>query len=287
MGTDALGDRMKAYERQETEQRFSPLLPIYARLDGRGFSRFTKGFERPYDARFRQLMRQTTEWMVDQTNARVGYTQSDEISLCFLSDSYESPVFFEGKKQKMLSILSAMATQRFNRLLWTSEDPFLRAAAERDPVFDARANAFPNKEECAQAFLWREKDATKNALSMAARTLYSHKELMGKNSAQLNELLYQKGVNFNDYPPEFKRGVYVQRRRVLLPLSQEQLAKIPPNQRPTDGMVERSQMVSLDLPQLSRLANPVDVLFEGVEPIVRSQALAADERPSLRQRRRP
>ena len=42
MSTDALGDRMKAYERQETEQRFIPLLPIYARIDGRGFSKFTK-----------------------------------------------------------------------------------------------------------------------------------------------------------------------------------------------------------------------------------------------------
>ena len=56
MSTDALGDRMKAYERQETELRFIPLLPIYARIDGRGFSKFTKGFARPYDERFRALV---------------------------------------------------------------------------------------------------------------------------------------------------------------------------------------------------------------------------------------
>ena len=34
---DALGDRMKAYERIETEQRFRPNSLIYARLDGRSF----------------------------------------------------------------------------------------------------------------------------------------------------------------------------------------------------------------------------------------------------------
>lgn len=276
MSTDALGDRMKAYERQETEQRFIPLLPIYARIDGRCFSKFTKGFERPYDERFRALMRETTKWLVAQTNARVGYTQSDEISLCWLSDRHDNPVFFEGKKQKMLSQLSAMATQRFNRLLWSSDDPFLRQAAERDPTFDARAFQYPNRTECANAFLWRELDATKNALSMAAREFYSQRELMGKNGADLNELLFQKGMNFNDYPAEFKRGVYVQRRRFLRTLAPEQLAKIPENRRPVDGLVERNEIVALDLPPIGRIANRVEVLFEGADPI----PLSSDPTPA-------
>ena len=35
-----LGDRMKMYERQEAGRRFLPLLPVYARIDGRSFSLF-------------------------------------------------------------------------------------------------------------------------------------------------------------------------------------------------------------------------------------------------------
>ena len=268
MTCDALGDRMKAYERQETQQRFMPLLPIYARIDGRGFSRFTKGFDRPYDARFRAAMLDTVSHLVAHTNARVGYTQSDEISLCWLSERYDSEVFFDGKKQKMVSQLAALATQRFNRFLWTSDDPFLREAAERGPTFDARVFQLPNRAECCNAFLWRELDATKNALAMAAREVYSHNQLMGKNTAQLNELLFQKGINFNDYPAMFKRGAYVQRKKTLVTLSDEQLAKIPADCRPSNNQVERSMVMELNLPPLMQVINREQVIFDGAAPLL-------------------
>ena len=36
---------MKQYEMIETARLFIPMLPVYARIDGRSFSRFTKGIE--------------------------------------------------------------------------------------------------------------------------------------------------------------------------------------------------------------------------------------------------
>ena len=51
MSKDDFGDRMKRYEAAETERDFMPLLPIYARIDGRCFSSFTRGLERPFDLR--------------------------------------------------------------------------------------------------------------------------------------------------------------------------------------------------------------------------------------------
>lgn len=277
MTTDALGDRMKAYERLETGQRFVPLLPIYARIDGRGFSRFTKGFERPFDARFRAAMIDTASWLVEQTHARVAYTQSDEISLCWQADRYDASIFFEGKKQKMVSQLASLATQRFNRFLFTSDDPQLNRAAERAPTFDARVFQFPTRGECANAFVWRELDATKNALAMAAREHYSHKQLLGKNGADLHELLFAKGINFNDYPAMFKRGVYIQRRRVMRELDPEQLAKIPQDKRPPDGRVLRARTEVLDLPPILRVANRVEVLFEGADPVLLTEGEATRE----------
>lgn len=70
---DELGDRMKRYERQETAQTFCPNTWLYVRIDGRGFSKFTKGLKRPYDERLSNLMVKTTEYLVSETNARVGY----------------------------------------------------------------------------------------------------------------------------------------------------------------------------------------------------------------------
>src|SRR5690606_8920005 len=120
------------------------------------FSRFTQGFERPYDPRFRAAMIETTRFLVEHTNALVGYTQSDEISLCWHPQRTDAAVFFDGKKQKMVSQLAALATQRFNRFLYESQDEFLRSCADRAPTFDARVFQLPTRTECANAFLWRE-----------------------------------------------------------------------------------------------------------------------------------
>ena len=43
---DSLGNRMKAYESQTTGIRLIPRIPVIARLDGKGFSKFTKGLKR-------------------------------------------------------------------------------------------------------------------------------------------------------------------------------------------------------------------------------------------------
>lgn len=50
-------------------------------------------------------------------------------------------------------------------------------------------------------------DATRNSISSAGQAHFSHKQLEGLNSNQIQELLFQeKGINWNDYPTKFKRG---------------------------------------------------------------------------------
>jgi tRNA(His) 5'-end guanylyltransferase len=87
---DLFGDRMKDYKYQEAGRRFLPLLPVCARLDGKGFSKFTKGLQRPYDTRLVEFMCQTTAYLVQEAQACIGYTQSDETSLAWYSDEYKS-----------------------------------------------------------------------------------------------------------------------------------------------------------------------------------------------------
>lgn len=73
-GQDNFGDRMKTYERIETGQKFLPLAPIYARLDGRSFSNFTRGMDRPFDRRFSEVVQEVTRYLVKETGATLGYT---------------------------------------------------------------------------------------------------------------------------------------------------------------------------------------------------------------------
>jgi tRNA(His) guanylyltransferase len=264
--TDSLGDRMKLYETAEAGRRLMPLVPALARLDGRAFHSFVRGLARPFDRRLSDLMLDTLTFLVRETNATVGYTQSDEISLAWVSEEYDSKIFFDGRIQKMTSALAALCSAHFNRRLPEFLPP---EYAERLPVFDCRVWSVPTLEEAANTFLWRELDATKNSISMAARAYYKHAEVHDKSGAEMQELLWKKGVNWNDYPTFFKRGTFVRRRKVARAFTVTEREALPPKHAArTDPalVVERSECGPLDLPPLSKVENQVGVLFRGEEP---------------------
>lgn len=204
--SDALGDRMKAYERVETDQRFAPNSLVYVRLDGRNFSKFTKGLARPWDKRLSDLMIFVTEKLVKEFNCLTGYTQSDEISL-LIENKYGSQMVFEAKKQKLLSVIAGYASSVFSAELAAR----IPEKAGQYPMFDCRMFEIP-RTDASNAFLWREQDATKNSISMLAQHYFSHKELMGKNSkVKIDMLKTQKDVIWEDCPAFFKFGTYVKR----------------------------------------------------------------------------
>lgn len=262
---DALGDRMKAYEAREADRRFLPMLPVYARIDGRSFSKFTRDMERPFDGRMTRAMIATASGLVEDTHARIGYTQSDEISLVWLADRYDSEIFFDGKIMKMASVLAGLATARFIKAVrWA----FGHEAVDKLPHFDCRVFQLPNKTEAANVFLWRELDATKNAVSMAARAYHSHKALDGKHAGEMQEMLFQKGINFNDYPPSFKRGTFVRRVVFDREFTAEEIARIPEKHQPAPGtLVTRSEVRALEMPKFRTLANREAVIFDAAEPV--------------------
>lgn len=263
---DNLGNRMKEFESQTTSQKLIKGIPIICRLDGRSFSSFTKGLSRPYDERLSNLMLETTKYLVKETNANCGYQQSDEISLVWYNNDYKSQPLFDGKVFKLTSILSSLATAFFNKNL----PFFLPEKSHFLPVFDARVYNVPTLEEAVNSFIWREMDATKNSISMAASEYYSHKQLMNKNGSEKQEMLFQKGVNWNDYPSFFKRGTYVQRKRVLKPFSTEEIEKLPDKhnaRKDPNFMVERWVIDKVDLPPILKINNKVEVIIYGKEPL--------------------
>lgn len=207
---DAMGDRMKAYERIETEQRFKPNQFLHVRLDGRGFSKFTKGLQRPFDTRLSQLMIDTTVHLVGAYRATIGYTQSDEISL-LISNSYETPCDFDGKKQKLLSSLAASCTSFFVKGL-AKAIPEKFELENVFPTFDCRIFECPSDLEASNSLLWREFDARKNSISMLAQHHFKHSELQGKRGDEMIDMLKtMKNVIWEDQPQFFTHGTYVKR----------------------------------------------------------------------------
>lgn len=264
---DALGDRCKRFEAAEAGRRAMPGIPLLARLDGRAFHTFTRGLNRPFDERFGRCMVETTRTLVDDLRALIGYTQSDEITLLWwvpASGPQDYP--FDGRFQKLASISAGIASAAFARLA----AEHLPEKSRSLPSFDARVWQVPTREDAVDVFLWREDDAAKNSLSMAARAHFSHGETHGKGGSELHELLHSRGVNWNDYPARFKRGVYVRRETFLRTFTPEQLVKIPERHRPLpDATVARTEVRVIDMPPIRRVANVIETVFDGAAPLER------------------
>lgn len=255
---------MKLYEAQG-ERRMMPLLPTFARVDGRAFHSFTRGMRRPYDQTVVDLMIDTAAFLARETNACMTYTQSDEITLCWLSNEPKSQIWFDGRHSKMVSQIAALATLEFYRLTLDRLPDYAR----KMPTFDARVWTVPNRAEAVNVFIWREKDATKNSISMAAQSLFSARELHGKNSSQKQEMLFQKGVNWNDYPAFFKRGTYIQRRILRKLFTTDEIESLPPKHAARsnpDLEIERTVFEVLALPPLLSVANREAVILDGAMP---------------------
>lgn len=262
---DSFGNRMKIYEQAEAGRKTCPLLPVLIRLDGKGFSKWTKGLKRPYDEKLTNIMVNVTKILVEELNAKIGYTQSDEITLLLYSDSISSEIYFSGKIQKLVSVSSSIATANFNKYA-SVEFPNKPLA-----FFDSRVWSVPTKTEAINSILWREKDATKNSISMAARYYYSHKKLMNKNSSELQEMLFEKDVNWNNYPSFFKRGTYVQRKVKKMKFNVEEIDKLPKNhnaRKDPNMTINRSVVEIIDMPPLLKVINKEGVIFKGEYPIM-------------------
>lgn len=295
MRVDHLSARMKAYESRETQRRAMRGLPLAIRLDGRSFSRFTKPLAKPFDPLFRDLMAQTARYLIEETQAVIAYTQSDEITVILdpfsrklasmtaarghgpkptLADVLETDIDFpfSGRFQKLTSVLSGMATARF---MAGALDLWPEHARQSLPSFDTRVVEILNREEAVAALAHREIDARKNSISMAARTYFPASRLQNKSSAEMRAMLLgEKGIDFDSYPAIFRRGIYQQSRPVLRELDAEMLARIPAAKRP-NGPVVRHVVVTLDMPPITRVTNAVEVVFEGADPITADTIAAA------------
>jgi tRNA(His) guanylyltransferase len=215
---DALGDRMKSFY----EDRFRYKLPrrsfTILRVDGKAFHTYTRGLKRPFDKGLIEDMNLTATYLCENIQgAKMAYVQSDEISVVLTDfDDLQTDAWFDGNLQKMCSIASSLATAKFNQLrmersTWEGMDipGYLdQVGIEKFKLalFDARVFQIPFEEEVINYFIWRQQDATRNSISSVAQSLYSAKDLHGKKTDELQEMIFQKGINWNDFSPREKRG---------------------------------------------------------------------------------
>ena len=183
----SLSDRMKNFEKA-TSLRFTSGTPVIVRLDGVGFSNWTARLDgRPFNTTFSQIMNLTGAFLARETNAKVCFVQSDEISLVYLpSEKTGELPLYGGKVNKINSILAAMASAKFNELALC--EGLANKVAYKLAYFDCRSFEVPDLEEATNAIYARFKDCVRNSISMWASSMYSHKALEGKNLDQRLEM---------------------------------------------------------------------------------------------------
>ena len=223
---DSLGDRMKGYE-NISRACLTRRVPVIIRLDGKAFHTFTRGLDKPFDKALMKIMQLTMHYLCSNIQGCVfGYTQSDEITLV-LTDyaTIKTDAWFGYNVQKMASVSASMATMEFNRLFrkefedmvleWNPDRKDLTLLEDRlaklqgkqfTACFDARCFSIPVDEVC-NCLIWRQQDATRNSIEAVGQANFSHKQLMGKSCNEIQDMLFkEKGVNWNDFPTDCKRG---------------------------------------------------------------------------------
>lgn len=226
MDTSDLANRMKEYEKRN-QYYLQKRTPVAIRVDGRSFHTFTKGFQKPFDKILMTTMQETAKYMCENMgNAKFAYVQSDEITIILVDyDTLKTDCWFNYRTDKLCSISASMATMAFNKFFSTevsvlqamkksgikpniSKDyiDILLKAEDKGAIFDARCFNIP-KEEVTNLIYWRQLDATRNSIQMVGQANFSHKELQNKTCSDIQDMLMlQKGINWNDFPTDCKRG---------------------------------------------------------------------------------
>lgn len=205
---DSLGDRMKKFYENVTRQYLPRRTFTIIRLDGKSFHTYTKGFKRPFDEEFIEDMDNTAKFLCKNImNVKMAYVQSDEISLVMSDfDNKDTEAWFDNNIQKMVSVSASMATAEFNRLRYIRELTKSNPNLNKMAMFDSRVFTIPSITEVCNYFIWRQQDAVRNSINTVAQSLYSHKELHGISTKNLQDKIFEKGQNWNNYPVRQKRG---------------------------------------------------------------------------------
>lgn len=179
------------------------------RLDGKNFSKVCPhlrklGLLEPgYSLVFEDWMKDICAFLVNTlSNVVYAYTQSDEITVIFSPMPYNEklqshePHVYNGRRDKLLTLCSSLATQRFHRSMVLCGGVDLMDALPV-AVFDARLGVYSTLADAFELVLWRSYDCSVNAVST---TLHleplphvSKKKVSLMNSLQKLSLLYESG----------------------------------------------------------------------------------------------
>lgn len=192
------------------------------RCDGRSFSKFTRGFKKPFDELFKKAMKHTLDDAFLYFHATTGYCHSDEISLFFKKKNLEtSSHLFGGRRFKIITTIASYISVRFNYYIVhfinqkrsEYDDNLVEKVMNMSATFDGRiAVIFETDDNIYDYFKWRSNDCYRNCISGYALYYYSPKELHQKKIKDMIKMICEKNQDLR-IPGEEKYGIYVKKEK--------------------------------------------------------------------------
>ena len=211
---ELLERRMKLYE-NNCPIKIKPTQYFIVRLSGVDFKNYTRQFGKPLDGNFAKVMIMVLNKMVDKFNPKVGFTYSDEISLVFSSCNE-----FDGRSNKICSIMSSFCSVTFNKLIVNiiSKDianyskDFESFINNSIPIFDTSIIVFSpeNIMEITRYFVLKSNiDSRRQCLKEYAIHYIGEEAIKNKNVLQLRAELKKIGFDYiNSVPLFLRQGIY-------------------------------------------------------------------------------
>lgn len=200
---DPIMSRMKQNYEFRQRHYLTRRTPVIIRCDIKAAHTYCRPLKDRFHDGFIKVMNLTAIKLAEEIQGcQLIYLQSDELNI--LLHDYKkltSHAWFDYCQNKVESISAAIASTTFSLNsyhIWGDD-------TLKPVYFDSRAFNLPEAEVC-NYFYARQRDAVKNSINSLAQSLYSHNQLQGKNSNQLQEMCFQAGVNWNDLSTYKKRG---------------------------------------------------------------------------------
>ena len=222
----SLTDRINSYQ-ELNDYQLIKRLPVIIVINGRSFSKTTSLLDKPYSPAFMELMAASMVKLCNEVDGIVfSYTFNDQIVLILKNDQNANTEAWYGNKiQSIVSATSSIATLEFNKVKDINGVNIIG-----DAIFTAKTFVVPNTVELINTIIHMQQNCFHAALSQAAfyELLKIHgsdkskKILNGKNPKQKAEILFNEcGVEFNNYPLPFKRGIATYKAPKINPYNNE------------------------------------------------------------------
>ena len=180
---------------------------IIMRLDGRSFHSLARDLKlvKPYDENFYKVISEVCKDLFEEFSPIFVYTFSDEISLLF------DKVPFDGRVEKLNSVVASFTASSFVM--------HYGVQFKKPPAFDSRIIPVTDG-DIYNYFKWRQDECWRNCVNSHGisylKSSYSNSEandkIKGMNLSDVQELLFENGININHVETYKKRGIGIYRK---------------------------------------------------------------------------